>query len=365
MKGPTASPFSRRSILGAAGAAGAGWALAACSTSGGRSEGGAAAAATSGSSASDTGFTDADFAALKGAKLGVVGINLQGPTVARGVQIMTDMSKKYDFSLEAVSSDFDLSKTNDTMRVWSDKKYDGIIIANTEAANISEGLDAAKEAGVPVGGFYCGVAPGMAFDVGANEFISGMRCATYIQQRLAAVGGDKGIAIFGYTPLANLRERELCVKTQADYFKTPILNRHEVNADSSVPDVQNTTADLLTKYPAGGDLGAIFVGWDQGGYAAVSAIEAAGRDDVFVVSIDGEEANLDSIRKGGPQGATCLNDMVAVSNVILSELGKMIGGAEPPKNPQIYVDAPLITIANLPASGIPTGSGLTPYYTGE
>ena len=140
MKGHTASPFSRRSILGAAGAAGAGLALAACSTSGVRSDGGSAAATTS-STAADTGFTDADFAALKGAKLGVVGVNLQGPTVARGVQIMTDMAKKYDFSLEAVSSDFDLSKTNDTMRVWSDKKYDGIIIANTEAANISEGLD--------------------------------------------------------------------------------------------------------------------------------------------------------------------------------------------------------------------------------
>jgi ribose transport system substrate-binding protein len=364
MRRDTNSLFSRRTLLGGAGAAGAGLALAACSTSGGGSDSGSGAETTVCDPAETT-FSAASFAALKGARLGIVGINLQGPTVARGVQIMNKMADKHDFTLEAVSSDFDLSKTNDTMRVWVDKGYDAIIIANTEAANISEGLEATMEAGIPVGGFYCGVADGMAFDVGANEFISGMRCATYIQQRLAAEGGGKGIAIFGYTPLANLRERELCVTTQADYFGTPILNRHEVNADSSVPDIQNTTADLLSKYPAGGDLGAIFVGWDQGGYAAVSALESAGRDDIFVVSIDGEDANLDSIRNGGPQGATCLNDMTAVSNVILSELAKIIDGAKPPENPQIYVDAPLITIANLPAKGIPGGSGLTPYYTGE
>ena len=357
------SRLSRRSFFAGTAGVSAGLALAACSTSGGSAPAGPAAAGAP-STSTGAAFTDADFAALKGKQIGVVGINLQGTTVARSVQIMTDLSTKHGFKLQSVSSAFDLARTNDTMRVWADNKFDAIVVANTEAANISELLGRAKKANVPVGGFYCGIAPGLAFDVGANEFISGNRCATYIQQRLAATGGDKGIAIFGYTPLANLRERELSVKTQADYYATPILLRHEVNADSSVPDVQNTTADLLTKYPKGGQLGAVFVGWDQGGYAAVSAIQSAGRDDVFVVSIDGEDANLDSIRQGGPQGATVLNDMVAVSNVVLTQLASIIGGAAPPKNPQLYVDAPLITAANIPKSGVPEGTGLTPFYAG-
>ncbi|GAA2902390.1 hypothetical protein GCM10010472_70740 [Pseudonocardia halophobica] len=359
---PLRRSLPRRAFLYGSAGAGAGLALAACSVSGG-------AATASGTDAaavpsSGTTFSDADFAPLKGARIGVVGINLQGPTVARSVQIMTDLSTKHEFDLQAVSSDFDLARTNDTMRVWAENGFSAIVVANTEAANISEGLAAAQKAGVPVGGFYCGTAPGLAFDVGANEFISGMRCGTYIQQRLAVAGGDKGIALVGYTPLANLRERELAVRTLADYYGTPILLRHETNADSSVPDVQNTTTDVLTKFPRGGQLGAIFVAWDQGGYAAVSAIEAAGRDDVFVVSIDGEQANLDSIRQRGPQGATVVNDMVAVSNVVLTELAKIIGGAAPPKNAQLYVDAPLITAANVPASGVPQGTGLTPFYTG-
>lgn len=357
------NPLSRRSFFAGTAGVGAGLALTACSTSGGTA---ASTAAAPGAASTATGasFTAADFASLRGKQIGVVGINLQGPTVARSVQIMTELSAEHGFALQSVSTAFDLARTNDTMRVWADTGFDAIVVANTEAANITEGLAAANRAGVPVGGFYCGVAPGLAFDVGANEFISGNRCATYIQQRLAATGGGKGIAIFGYTPLANLRERELCVTTQADYFGTPILLRHEVNADSSVPDVQNTTANLLTKYPQGGELGAVFVGWDQGGFAAVSAIESAGRDDVFVVSIDGEEANLDSIRQGGPQGATVVNDMVAVSNVVLTQLGKIIGGAAPPQNAQLYVDAPLITSANVPAGGVPQGTGLTPFYAG-
>ena len=352
----------RRSFLYGGAGAGAGLALAACSVSGGATSG----TDTPGSAVpvGATSFTDADFAALKGARIGVVGINLQGPTVARSVQIMTDLAAKHEFELQAVSSDFDLARANDTMRVWAENDFSAIIVANIEAVNIGEGLAAATRAGVPVGGFYCGTAPGLAFDVGANEFISGMRCGTYIQQRLAAGGGGKGIVLVGYTPLANLRERELAVRTLADYYGTPILLRHETNADSSVPDVQNTTTDVLTKFPRGGQLGAIFVAWDQGGYAAVSAIETAGRDDVFVVSIDGEQANLDSIRQSGPQGATVVNDMVAVSNVVLTELAKIIGGAAPPKIAQLYVDAPLITSANVPPSGVPQGTGLTPFYTG-
>jgi len=42
-----------------------------------------------------------------------------------------------------VSTAFDLARTNDTMRVWSDTAFDAIVVANTEAANISEGLAAA------------------------------------------------------------------------------------------------------------------------------------------------------------------------------------------------------------------------------
>lgn len=357
------SHFSRRSVLGGAAGLSAGLALTACSTSGGGSKGGSAPVALNGNDAT-SGFSDEDFAALKGAQIGVVGINLQGPTVARAVEIMNDLADKHDFKVQAVSTDFDLLKTNDTMRVWSDKGFDGILVANTEAANIGEGLKAAKAAGVPVGGFYCGTAPELAFDVSANEFIAGNKCATYIRQRLQLEGGKKGIAIFGYTPLSNLRERELCIKTQADYYEIPVLFRHEVNADSSAVDVQNRTGDLLTQYEKGGELGAIFVGWDQGGYAAVSALEAAGRDDVFVVSIDGEEANLDSIRNGGPQGATVVNDMIAVSEVCFVELGKLIGGGEPPVNKQFFVDSPLVTAANIPDSGIPVGTGLEQYYVG-
>ncbi|MGD9961977.1 sugar ABC transporter substrate-binding protein [Nocardioides sp.] len=345
--------------------AGAGLALGGCSTDGGGAQ--STAPTSSGAAGAQVGgsFTATDFAALKGASVGVVGVNLKGPTVARAVKIMEDLGKEHDFKVDAVDTAFDLLKTNDTMRVWADKGYDAIVVANTEAPNIGDGLDAAGAKNIPVAGFYCGLAPGLAFDIGANEWIAGNKVATYISQRLLVENKGRGIAIFGYTPLANLRTRELSVTTQADFYKIPIVARQEVNADNSAVDVQNKTTDILTRYPAGGDLGAIFVPWDEGGYSAVSALEAAGRDDIFVVSLDGEQPNLDSIRKGGPQGATVVNDMVAVSNVVLTELGKIMAGGEPPKNPQLYVDSPLVTDANVPAPGvIPEGTGLTPFYTG-
>lgn len=362
MKSTRAQGVSRRAVLGGL-AASAGVIAAACSTSGGRAEGGGDAAQSLGD-AGETTFSDADYAPLKGARVGVVGINLQGPTVARAVAVMNDLSAKHGFTLEAVSAEFDLLRANDTMRVWADQGLDAIVVANTEVENLGEGLSAAQDKGVPVAGFYCGWAPGMAFDVQSNEWISGNRCATYIRQRLQAVGGSKGIAIFGYTPLSNLRQRELCVKTQADYYGIPVLFRHEVNADSSVPDIQNRTGDLLTKYARDGELGAIFVGWDQGGFAADSALAAAGRGDIFVVSIDGDEANLESIRQGGPQGATVVNDMPTVAQVVLTQLAKIRGGGEPPATKELFVDAPLVTAENIPPRGIPGGSGLSIYYAG-
>ncbi|WP_459983248.1 sugar ABC transporter substrate-binding protein [Nocardioides sp. AN3] len=341
---------------------GAGALLAACSVSGGAAEKPATTAPAAGAA---TGAAAVDLSSLKGAKVGIVGINLKGPTVARAVSVMEGLAKQHEFKVDAVDTAFDLLKTNDTMRVWTDQGYDAIVVANTEAANIADGLQAAGTKKIPVAGFYCGVAPGLAFDVGANEWIAGNKVATYISQRLLVEGKGRGIAIFGYTPLANLRTRELAVTTQAGFYKIPIVSRQEVNADNSAVDVQNKTGDILTRFPKGGHLGAVFVPWDEGGYAAVSALEAAGRDDIFVVSLDGEQPNLDSIRKGGPQGATVVNDMVAVSNVVLDQIGKILGGAKPPKNPQLFVDSPLVTSDNVPKPGvIPEGTGLTPYYTG-
>ncbi|MFT3853724.1 MAG: substrate-binding domain-containing protein [Ilumatobacteraceae bacterium] len=360
-------PLSRRSMLGGVAALGAGVALSACSTKGGKklespSTTVGAAAGTGVTTTATTG-NGADYSALKGKTVGVVGITLDSAAVARGVSELQRIATENGIDLQVVNTSGDYQKVNDTLKAWASQGIAAAVLPATTSDNVTDGSAAMAAAKIPLAGFFSGTAGDVTFDVTSNEWISGQIIATYVRQRLDATNPGKGVALFNFSPLEATHVREVCMQSQLDFYKIPQTFRHEVKVPGQVPDVQQTVTDLLTKYPKGSELGAIWCGWDEIGLAAATAVETAGRDDLFVVSIDGNEGNLDNIRKGGVFAATVVNDMPSVAGVALAQLAGIVAGGPPPVTTTFFVDAPLVTKYNVPTSGIPGGTGLDLYFT--
>ncbi|HEY9390665.1 MAG TPA: substrate-binding domain-containing protein [Mycobacteriales bacterium] len=354
---------SRRNILRASALAALGAsALAACSTSGGKS-----AAATPGATASNPAPSTGtyDYSGLKGKTVGVVGVAITSESVGRIAKTAQQLGKENGFQVDVVDTNGDYKRASDTLKLFADKGYAAVIGAVVDPNLMKEGAQALADRKIPLGGCFAGGTVGdLSFDVTSDEWISGARVGTYAAQRLAAAGREGGVAILNWTPVPALVIREAQWRAMLDFHKIPVLDRFELKVPGQVVDTGRITTDLLTKYPANGKLLAILAGWDEVGLAASNAVKAAGRKDVFVVSIDGNLGAFDAIRNGDPLKATCANDMATVTRACLSELSNLVGGGKLTAR-TVYVDAPLITASNVPPQGqFPTGTGVTPFYTG-
>jgi ABC-type sugar transport system substrate-binding protein len=361
-QGTASKNFDRRNLLrsGALGAAvlGSTAALSACSFTGGKS---LSAAATSGSQASGP-ISAGGYDHLSGKKIGLVGVNLAGGPGVTVSATGSALAEKYGFTFNALDAQGDYKKASDTIRLWASQDYDAVMIMVIDPSLIQPGLKALNAKKIPSGGVFAGYGPGLTFDSTANEWISGNRIATYLHERLISEGGGSA-ALISYSPSVAINIRHTAVKTYLDYFKVPIVADVEVVVPGQIPDVKQKVANLLTKYPAGSELKAIFCGWDEIAVAAADAIRQADRDDVFVVSCDGSLNALAAIGAGGPMAATISNDLGLSTDVCIQQFNTIFGGGKP-LGASVYFDAPLVTKNNLPPAGqYATGAGLTVFYT--
>ncbi len=346
----------RGGLIGAGVALGAGL-LSACSTSGATPAAGSSAAP----GAAPMADTKADYSPLKGKKVGMIGVNLTSEANNRARIAAQNLAKEHGIDFTAVDTQGDYKKASDTLKLWAEQGYAAVMSNVVDPNLVSEGAAALGAKKIPFGGIFSGNGPNLTFDVTANEWISGCRIGTYIAQRIQAAGGG-GICIIGLKSLPPVLVRELAITAMMDYYKIPILQRHEVRYPGQVPDAKQVTADWLTKYKKGGELKAIWGGWDELGNAASQQIKQLGRDDVFTAAMDGNLQTFDAIRAGDPMSATCANDMELITQVCLQELATVVGGGDPIAQ-AIYVDSPFIAKYNVPAPGqFPRGAGLTIFY---
>lgn len=351
----------RNAGLIAAAAVASGPILAAC---GGDDEGSSSAQTTAGSpgstqvSTSSGGAAAGSYEGLSGKRIGLAGVAVSSEAPARVAARAQALADEHGFTLEVYDGDGDYKRMSDTMNAWALDGIDAMVSDVVSPSLIEEGMAAAEGAGIPVGGIFAGYAPGLAFDVASNEWISAGKIGTYVVERM---GGKGQIALLNWPNVPALQIRQAVIEAMLQYYEEIEIVASEVlTVPGQVPDAQQKTQSILTAHP---ELKCIWGGWDEVAFAASQAVIQQGREnDVFCVGIDGNEASFDAIRNGEPFSATCANDMEQITDVCFQQLGVMLQGGQPVST-QIWVDAPFVAQQNVPASGkFPVGQGLTVFY---
>lgn len=358
----TRSGLNRRSVLLGMGAGVVGLGVSACTTSGGLSD------SKANSAQSNQGTKPVDlsgFDKLKGKKFGLGTAAGTSAAQVRVRQAIEAASKKYGFTVTAFDSAGDYKKLNDTYSLWANQGYDAVIANITPTSQTQGGSAAVKAKKIPFVGVGSGYGDNMDFDVSANAWTMSSKICMYARQRIldeTRKDGVGGIAIYYWPNLPDLVIRQKFAETFFKFYETPILSNQVMQVPGQVPDAQNKTRALLAKYPKGSNLKCIVAGWDEIGVAAARTLKEAGRDDVFVVAIDGNLETFEAMSQGLPFGATCSQDFTEMSNVALQQPNLVLGGSKPIAT-AMYIDAPLITKDNLPAAGqYPKSNGLDVYF---
>jgi len=124
-------------------------------------------------------------------------------------------------------------------------------------------------------------------------------------------------------------------------------------------DLANAVADAQAKveqaFQANPDIKAVYASFDSLGQGAAAAVDGLGNK-AFVVSFNGDSSALDMIRAGKSFAATAANDLEGTASLGCELLAKLLAG-ETPDATTYWMDSPLVTNKNVPASGFATGPG--------
>lgn len=131
------------------------------------------------------------------------------------------------------------------------------------------------------------VVPGAVADVGGDETLMAQMSARALLQSIDYKGDLYAFWVPG-APLLETRLRILKA-VAADY---PQVKLHAEPTDFSPATTQSAMQAILTANPDKGSIAGVWGAYDQMTSGAVQAIQAAGRDEIKVTSIDGDRATF-------------------------------------------------------------------------
>jgi ribose transport system substrate-binding protein len=102
--------------------------------------------------------------------------------------------------------------------------------------------------------------------------------------------------------------------------------------------------DLLVKYAAG-DLVAIWAGWDASALGAFQATQEAGRPEVLVTGVDGQDFARAEVAKDMNWIATVRQDWPTIATTLADILDAHFAGTDPAES-TVFVPGVLITAEN-------------------
>jgi ABC-type sugar transport system substrate-binding protein len=236
-------------------------------------------------------------------------------------------------------------------------------VANDVSAGALDAeLAAAATAGRPVITAWGGQRTGTVAITGL-EFQSAARVGQYVIDRLAA---ENGGAAAGKVLIVNARVTP-SLRQRADAFSAmvgPDTEFPDIEVETVEVDIANALADAQAKVEqaiqADPEIGAVYASFDTIGQGAAAAIDAAGGPQ-FVVSFNGDSSALDMIRAGSSFAATAANDLEGTATLACEVFAQMLAG-ETPSATTYWMDSPLVTARNVPASGFATGPGAFQLY---
>lgn len=207
------------------------------------------------------------------------------------------------------------------------QRVDAIVLGMGDPAQMTAGLSAAEEAGIPVFGLDAGLTEGVYLNVTSDNADLGRKAATALAE---AIGEEGQIVLFTHDPHPGVRARaEGARATFAEYDDIEIIREVHIEVPGPVDFARSVTEDLLTSFSEPGSVAGIWAGWDEPAYGATQAIERAGRSEMRVVGVDGTDFAREEIDTGEVFAATVIQDFEGMAGRLVELMKEYFAGDLP------------------------------------
>ena len=217
------------------------------------------------------------------------------PATKEVVDAFVSLAEANGHTVTVVDTNNDLSKVNAEMETAVSRGVDAIVLGMGDPQEFGAGLAATQQAGIPVFGLDAGAVPGVTANVTSDNTFLGEASAQAI---IDAVGEGGTVAIIHFDPFEPVRLRAAAARPLFEAAGFTVVEDTQGDPADSTGFAKKTVLDWLVKYPEG-ELDAIWVAWDASALGAYQATEEAGRTEVLVTGVDGQDFARAEVRKGG------------------------------------------------------------------
>lgn len=221
---------------------------------------------------------------------------------------------------------------------------DAIVLVSADPSQVKNQLQDAFDAGIPVFGCDSGFIDGMQVNATSDNYQMGQLIASYLFNDL--MGGEGTVIALTHRPHPGVVKRcEAFDDLLAGSDKISLITEQHVPAEQPINDAQDIVENLLLANSAKDSVTAIFCGWDEPAIGAAQACREAGRDEILIVGVDGNEQAVSLIQEGSCLKSTVAQNFQGMVDIVIDQMGKLFAGESIVQGEQ-YAAATLITAEN-------------------
>ena len=279
------------------------------------------------------------------AKVAVITPYMAQPGTQAYVEAFQAVAKDKGWDVNVIDTQNDVAAVISRIQDMVTQKVDAIVV-NVDPAQITAGLQVAKDANIPVIGMDAGADPLLVTNVTSNGYAMAAETSSYVADR---IGGKGNVVMFVFDAFPPVQARGVVASAVfGNYPDIKIIDKVTPDvSDGGIADSRAKMEAILTANPTPGSISAVWAGWDQPALGALQAIEAAGRDKegIVITGIDANPQARDEIAKGGDFEASVAQDFKGIGAATADAVAQVLAG-QTIKQHVIYVPTKLITQAN-------------------
>lgn len=278
-------------------------------------------------------------------KIAVITPYLSQPGTQFYVEAFQAAAEGKDWTVNVVDTAGDVAAVISRIEDMVTQNVDAIVI-NVDPTQIAAGLQAAKDAGIPVVGMDSGSDPLLVANITSNGYAMAAETSTYVADR---INGEGNVVMFVFEAFPPVQVRGVVADAVfGNYPDIKVIDHVTPDvADGGIADSRAKMEAILAANPEPGSIKAVWAAWDQPALGALQAIEAAGREGegIVITGIDANPQAREVIATGGNFEASVAQDFKGIGTAAADVVTRILAGEEI-KQSVIYVPTKLVTAAN-------------------
>lgn len=282
---------------------------------------------------------------IQGKKVSIMTPYLGSVTTNQMVQYLQEGLEAAGATVTVINTDNDFAALASRIEDVVSAGTDGIVLVSADPSQIANQLQDAFGAGIPVFGCDSGFIEGMQVNATSDNYQMGELIVRYLFDDL--MGGKGTVIALTHRPHPGVVKRcEAFDALLAEYPDITLITEQHVPAEQPINDAQTIVENLLLANAEEGSVTAVWAAWDEPAIGATQALMEAGRNEVIVTGVDGNQQALSLIAEGGNLKATVQQNFEGMAKIVVEQMTKLYAGETIEKG-DMYAPATLIDSSNI------------------